>query len=46
MWRCPTAETTAIGRQSGSRRTASAIVKGASIAIAMINRNAIACTQA
>jgi hypothetical protein len=39
-------ETTAIGRQSGSRRTASAIVKRASIAIAMINRNAIACTQA
>jgi hypothetical protein len=38
-------ERTAIGRYLGSPRTARAIVKGASIAIAMINRNAIACTQ-
>jgi hypothetical protein len=37
-------ERTAIGRYLGSPRTARAIVKGASIAIAMINRNAIACT--
>ncbi len=39
-------ETTAIGRCLGSPRTVGAIVKGASLAIAMINRNAIACTQA
>jgi hypothetical protein len=38
-------ETTAIGRQPGSARTARAIVKDASRPIAMINRNAIACTQ-
>ena len=38
-------ETTAIGRQPGSLRTARAIVSGASTPVAMINRNAIPCTQ-
>jgi hypothetical protein len=38
-------ETTVIGRQLGSRRTAKAIVRGASTPVAMINRNAIPWTQ-
>ena len=38
-------ETTAIGRQLRSPRTASAIVSGPSTPVAMINRNAIPCTQ-
>ena len=41
----PTAasETTAIGRQLGSPRTARAIVSGASTLIPMINKNAMPC---
>ena len=38
-------ETTAIGRQLGSPRTASAMVSGASTPVAMIKRNAMPCTQ-
>jgi hypothetical protein len=38
-------ETTAIGRQPGSPRTARAIVSGASGPVAMINKNAIPRTQ-
>ena len=38
-------ETTAIGRQPGSPRTARAIVKGATTPDAMINKNAMPCTQ-
>ena len=38
-------ETTPIGRQLGSPRTASAIVSGASRPVAMINRNAIPWSQ-
>jgi hypothetical protein len=34
-----------IGRQPGSPRTTRAIVSGASTPVAMINRNAIACTH-
>jgi hypothetical protein len=34
-------ETTAIGRQPGSPRTAAAIASGASAQVAMINRNAV-----
>ena len=38
-------EMTPIGRQLWSPRIASAIVSGGSPPVAMINRNAIACTQ-
>jgi len=38
-------ETTATGRQLGSPRTATAMVSGASTPVAMINKNAIACTH-
>lgn len=38
-------ETTPIGRQPGLRRTAAAIVSGASAPVVMISRNAIACIQ-
>jgi hypothetical protein len=40
-----TSETTVIGRQPASPRTARAIVNGASTPIVMINRNAMPCTQ-
>ena len=36
---------TAMGRQLGSSRTAAAIVSGASIPVAMINKNAMPCIQ-
>jgi hypothetical protein len=38
-------EMTAIGRQPGSPRTASAMASGVSTPVAMIKRNAIPCTQ-
>jgi hypothetical protein len=38
-------ETRAVGRQPGSPRTARAMVSGASTPVAMINKNAIACTH-
>ena len=38
-------ETTAIGRQPASPRTARAMVSGASTPVAMINKNAMPCTQ-
>jgi hypothetical protein len=39
-------ETTAIGRQLGSPRTARAIVSGAITPVAMINKNAMPCNNA
>jgi hypothetical protein len=38
-------ETSAVGRQLGSLRTARAIASGASTPSAMINKNAMPCTQ-
>jgi hypothetical protein len=38
-------ETSVIGRQLASCRTASAIAKGASTPVAMINKKAIPCIQ-
>ena len=38
-------ETSAVGHHLGSRRTASAIAKGASTPVTMINKKAKLCTQ-